>query len=65
MSVKRTVIVSTFALAPATSTGQELFDLVHPRMGVAQDEQVLVAGEDDELGIGDVLGQVPTSTQLD
>jgi hypothetical protein len=51
------------ALRPAARTGQEFLDLVGQGVDVAGDEQVVVAGQDDQTGIGDVFGQVLTRAQ--
>ena len=53
------------ALGPAAGAGQELLDLIHQAVGVAHKEQVVFAGDDDELCLADVLGQVPARTQTD
>jgi hypothetical protein len=65
MSVKKTGHGSHVALGPTADTAQKLFNLVHQGIGVDQEEQVVVAGEHHELGMGDVLGQVPTRPQVD
>ena len=53
------------ALRPAAGTGQELLDLVDQGVDVAGEEQVVVAGEYDQMGIWDVFGQVLTPAQSD
>ena len=40
-----------------TGAGQELLDLVEPRVGITRVEQVVVPGELDQPGAGDVLGE--------
>ena len=39
---------------------EELLDLVYEGVNVAHEEQVVIAGQFDILGTGDVLGQIPT-----
>jgi hypothetical protein len=53
------------ALGPTPRTGQELLDLVCQGVRVTHEEQVVVTRENDELGIGDVLGHVPSAPQMD
>jgi hypothetical protein len=52
------------AVGSTPGTGQELIDLVHHSVGVTHEKHVVVAGEDDETGVGDMLGEVAASTQM-
>jgi hypothetical protein len=56
------VMVRTSPSPPLRAPVKKLLDLVDQGVGVAYEEQAVVAEEHHELGIGDVLGQVPTCT---
>lgn len=48
------------ALGRLVRACQELLDLVYEGVNVADEERVVIAGQFDILGTGDVLGQIPT-----
>lgn len=52
------------ALGCLVTTGQEFLDLVEEGVGVADEEQVILAGQLDELGSRNVLGQIPTGPDV-
>ena len=53
------------AFGSLVAAGEELLDLVDERVAVTREEEVIIAGECDELGAVDVLGQVAAGTDMD
>ena len=65
MSVYSTVASTRSAGAGRPDAGHELLDVAHQRVGVAREQQVGGAGELDEAGVREVLGQIAALTGPD
>ena len=53
------------ALGCLVTSGEELLDFIHKSIGVAKEEQMVIAGQFDVLGAGNVFGHVPTCPHPD